>query len=121
MGSPRANLIEYPPPPTAHPAPRPPPPSQGRLTGNVLDHLPEAHHAWVRRKLRGAWAKADADDARRDLEALARALQRKHPGATASLREGLEETLTVTKLQITGSLLKTVFSTYLEPAVAVGL
>lgn len=78
---------------------------------NILDHLPEAQHAWVRRKLRGAWAQADADDARRDLEALARALQRKHPGAAASLREGLEETLTVTKLKIGGTLLKTVFST----------
>ena len=78
---------------------------------NVLDHLPEAQHAWVRRKLRGAWAQAAADDARRDLEALAKALARKHPGAAASLREGLEETLTVTKLKIDGSLLRTVFST----------
>lgn len=78
---------------------------------NILDHLPEAQHAWVRRKLRAAWAKPDADDARRDLEALAVALQRKHPGAAASLREGLEETLTVTKLKIGGSLLRTVFST----------
>jgi putative transposase len=42
---------------------------------------------------------------------LARALKRKHPGAAASLREGLDETLTVTRLGITGSLLKTVFST----------
>ena len=65
----------------------------------------------MRRKLRGAWAKPDVDEARRDLEALARALARKHPGAAASLREGLEETLTVTKLGIGGTLLKTVFST----------
>jgi len=78
---------------------------------NILGHLPEAQHAWVRRKLRAAWAQADADAARTDLEALARALKRKHPGAAASLREGLEETLTVTKLKIDGALLKTVFST----------
>jgi putative transposase len=77
----------------------------------VLDHLPEAEHDWVRRKLRAAWTLEDADQARRDLEALARALARKHPGAAGALREGLGETLTVTRLGITGSLLKTVFST----------
>ena len=38
-------------------------------------------------------------------------MQRQHPGAAASLREGLEETLAVTRLGITGALLKTVFST----------
>jgi transposase-like protein len=78
---------------------------------NVLDHLPEAKHAWVRRKLRAAWARHEADVAKRELEALARTLQRDHPGAAASLREGLEETLTVTRLGVRGPLLKTVFST----------
>ncbi len=78
---------------------------------NVLDHLLEAKHAWVRRKLRAAWARHDADVARRELEALARTLQRDHPGAAASLREGLEETLAVTRLAVRGPLLRTVFST----------
>jgi len=59
----------------------------------------------------GLWAKEDPEQAHRELEALARALQRHHPGAASSLREGLEETLTVSRLGITGSLLKTVFST----------
>jgi putative transposase len=77
----------------------------------ILDHLPDAEHDWVRRKLRAAWALTDADQAKRDLEALARALERKHPGAAGALREGLDETLTVTRLGITGSLLRTVFST----------
>ena len=77
----------------------------------ILDHLPEAEHDWVRRKLRAAWNLTDADQAKRDLEALARALARQHPGAAGSLREGLDETLTVTRLGITGTLLKTVFST----------
>ena len=49
--------------------------------------------------------------AKGDLEGLARELARKRPGAAASLREGLEETLTVTKLGITGTLLKSVYST----------
>jgi transposase-like protein len=78
---------------------------------NVLDHLPDAEHSWVRRKLRHGWTNPDAAAAAAELEALARALARKHPGAAASLREGLHETLTVTRLGISGSLLKTVFST----------
>lgn len=78
---------------------------------NVLDHLPDAEHTWVRRKLRQGWSHSDADTAEAELEALARALARQHPGAAASLREGLAETLTVTRLGIDGPLLKTVFST----------
>jgi transposase-like protein len=78
---------------------------------NVLDHLPDAEHPWVHRKLRAGWANPDPAAATTELETLARALQRKHPGAAASLREGLPETLTITRLGITGSLLKTVFST----------
>ena len=69
------------------------------------------HDGWVRHRLRGARVQPDADDARRDLEALTRALQRKHPGAAASLREGLEQALPVARLKIDGSLLRTVFST----------
>lgn len=78
---------------------------------NVIDHLPPAEHDWVRRKLRTAWANDDPDAAAHELEMLARALKRKHPGAAASLREGLDETLTITRLRITGTLVKSVFST----------
>lgn len=46
-----------------------------------------------------------------ELDALARALAKKRPGAAASLREGLDETLTVNRLGVTGSLLKTCDST----------
>jgi putative transposase len=45
------------------------------------------------------------------LEALARQLERVNPNAAASLREGLNETLTVTRLGVTAALLKTVMST----------
>jgi putative transposase len=65
----------------------------------------------VRRKLRAAWAKPTVAEARADLQALARGLARRRPGAAASLREGLDETLTVTRLGVTGSLLKTLAST----------
>jgi putative transposase len=69
---------------------------------NVLGHLPEAERPWVRRKLREAWAAEDAEAAQRRLVELARALEAKRPGAAASLREGLTETLTITRLGISG-------------------
>jgi putative transposase len=78
---------------------------------NILDHLPENERPLIRRKLREAWAKPTVDQARADLQALARSLARQRPGAAASLREGLDETLTVTRLGVTGSLLRTVAST----------
>jgi len=78
---------------------------------NVLDHLPEAERPWVRRKLRAAWANPNADEAEAALKALAGQLEKVNPDAAASLREGLAETLTVTRLGVTGSLLKTVMST----------
>jgi len=54
--------------------------------------------------LKDAWSASDADLARKQLSRLASSLQAKHPGAAASLREGLEETLTVQALGITGAL-----------------
>jgi putative transposase len=78
---------------------------------NVLDHLPEAERPLVQRRLRAAWAVGDAGQARAELEQLARSLARQRPGAAASLREGLAETLTVTRLGVGGRLLQTVAST----------
>ena len=78
---------------------------------NVLDRLPERQQEWVGRTLREAWALEDTEAARGALRALARQLEHDHPGAANSLREGLEETLTVTRLGIRGSLLRTVYST----------
>ena len=78
---------------------------------NVLDHCPKALHASVNRALRDAWAASDADLARRQLQRLANSLASKHPGAAASLREGLEDTLTLQTLGITGSLYRTLRTT----------
>ena len=78
---------------------------------NVLDHLPEAERPWVRRKLRAAWANPNANEAEAALRALAGQLEKVNPDAAASLREGLADTLTVTRLGVAGSLLKTVMST----------
>jgi hypothetical protein len=69
---------------------------QAHTQRNVTDHLPQTERPLVQRRLRAAWALAE--QARAELEQLARSLDRKRPGAAASLREGLAQTLTVTRL-----------------------
>ena len=78
---------------------------------NVLARLPEIERPLVQRRLRAAWAEPDPVRAKAQLEALARSLAHQRPGAAASLREGLAETLTLTRLGVTGSLLRTLEST----------
>jgi putative transposase len=78
---------------------------------NVLDHLPERDRPAVKRRLRRAWADSDHERAIDALRLLAAELDRSHPGAAASLREGMEETLTLTRLGIGGSLKRTLEST----------
>lgn len=74
---------------------------------NVLDHLPEDLHASVGRAMRDAWQSQDPALARRQLERLAHSLARNHPGAASSLREGLDETLTLIHLGIDEALYRT--------------
>jgi transposase-like protein len=78
---------------------------------NVLEHLPERDRPGVKRRLRSAWAEPDHTRALDRLQALAGELDHTHPGAAGSLREGLEETLTLTRLGIKGSLKRTLEST----------
>jgi putative transposase len=78
---------------------------------NVLDHLPERDRDVVKRRLRRAWAETKHEVALDQLRTLVAELDRSHPGAAASLREGLEETLTVTRLGAKGKLKKTLAST----------
>jgi transposase-like protein len=78
---------------------------------NVLEHLPEHVRPSVRRAMRDAWASRDPELALRQLERLARSLAREHPGAAASLREGMEETLTVQRLGVEGALARTLRTT----------
>ncbi len=78
---------------------------------NILEHLPEHRHASVDRILREAWDSADADLAKRRLEALASSLEAEHPGAAGSIREGLDETLTLQRTGIEGALYQTLRST----------
>ncbi|HEX8157536.1 MAG TPA: transposase [Solirubrobacteraceae bacterium] len=78
---------------------------------NVLDHLPERDRPAVKRRLRAAWKLDDHAAALARLQALADELARSHPGAAASLREGMAETLTVRRLGIRGALKRTLEST----------
>ena len=78
---------------------------------NVLDHLPEADRQVVKSRLRGAWALADHRAAVDRLQILTRELERSHPGAAASLREGIAETVTLQRLGASEQLRKTLGST----------
>ncbi len=78
---------------------------------NVLDHLPERDRPQVKARLRRAWAEDNHDRALQQLQALAGELERSHPGAAASLKEGLAETLTITRLGVKGRLKATLQST----------
>jgi putative transposase len=78
---------------------------------NLLDHLPERDRPQVKARLRRAWAEDDHDRALDQLKALAGELERSHPGAAASLKEGLAETLTITRLGVKGRLKATLQST----------
>jgi putative transposase len=78
---------------------------------NVIEHLPERDRPAVKRRLRRAWGRDDHRQALEELRTLAGELERSHPGAAASLREGLEETLTITRLGVKGALKRTLEST----------
>ena len=78
---------------------------------NVCDQLPEAERERIRARLRAAWVLADPKAARERLGQLHAELKRSWPDAARSLAEGLEETLTLTQLGITGQLAKTLCST----------
>jgi putative transposase len=78
---------------------------------NVLEHLPEIERPLIERRLRAAWAESDADKAAATLRAIAKGLAHDRPGAAASLREGLDDTLTLARLGVAGSLRRTLEST----------
>ena len=71
---------------------------------NILGHLPERLHANVMSVLHDAWHTSDAALATRRLQRLAASLDPDHPGAAASVREGLDDTLTLQRFGIDGVL-----------------
>ncbi len=73
---------------------------------NIMSHLPDGLHQSVKTILNEAWGLGDALVAKRRLERLASSLEVDHPGAAASVLEGLDETLTLQGLGISGTLYK---------------
>jgi putative transposase len=84
---------------------------QAHKKRNVLDALPQHKRESVKRTLNTAFHTEDHARAKRMLENLARSLEEQHPGAAASLREGLEDLLTVKRLGLAGSALERTLST----------
>jgi transposase-like protein len=80
---------------------------------NVSEALPERLRTSVRTTMNQAYATRDAKRARRLLDNLAGRLEDQHPGAAASLREGLDETLTVIRLGLPENLERVLSSTNL--------
>jgi putative transposase len=78
---------------------------------NVESRLPNALASTVAKKMRAAYHDPDPLAAEATLENLARQLAKSHPGAAASLREGLHDTLTVTRLGAPPTLARTLRST----------
>ena len=78
---------------------------------NVADRLPERLRGPVGAKMRAAYHAGSALEAEAQLSALARELDKTHPSAAASLREGLAETLTVLRLGVPPTLARTLRST----------
>lgn len=78
---------------------------------NVLEHLPEKLRSSIGATLSTAYGSRDPKRALEMLNKLARQLERKHPSAAASLREGMEETLTVLSLGITDDALRRTLAT----------
>jgi putative transposase len=78
---------------------------------NVHDRLPQRLREVVATRMRRAYHADSALAAEAELTALAAELERTHPGAAASLREGLAETLTVLRLDVPPTLARTLRST----------
>ena len=78
---------------------------------NVLDHVPERQRTWAKAILHRASRRADVGTARRLLTDLARRLATDHPSAVESVREGLDETLTVLGLNLPDTLRRSLTTT----------
>jgi len=78
---------------------------------NVTDRLPDQLASTVGKRMRAAYRAGSALAAEAQLETLAKELERTHPGAAGSLREGMAETLTVLRLGVPPTLARTLRST----------
>ena len=84
---------------------------QQHKIANVRDKLPDKLRAVTEKRMRQAYHAESALKAEAELQALARELGKTHPGAAASLREGMAETLTILRLGVPPTLARTLRST----------
>ena len=80
---------------------------------NVQDHLPESCRADYDRQLRNVYALTSYEQAQAALEKIFRQLERINPSAARSLEEGMEETLTLHRLEVSPLLRRSLSSTNL--------
>ena len=78
---------------------------------NVLDYLPDRQRPWVKAILHRAYNSETVARATRLLDDLARRLDTDHPSAAESVREGLEETLTIIGFGLSDSLRRSLSTT----------
>ena len=78
---------------------------------NLKAHVSEKHWPELVRRLSEAYQETEYGTAKASLEGTARWLDRLNADAAASLREGLEETLTVVRLCVPGALRRTLATT----------
>jgi transposase-like protein len=71
---------------------------------NVLEQVPEENRGTVRMRLRAAWQANDYEVGKSELLRVVRYLKDLNPSAARSLEEGMEETLTIQRLEIPDSL-----------------
>jgi len=78
---------------------------------NVMDELPKDQQGQTRNLMRAAWKVSTPEEGEKRLEQLARFLERDHPTAAASLREGMTEMFTLQRLKLPPSLYKCLATT----------
>jgi hypothetical protein len=84
---------------------------QVHKTRNVLEYLSDRDRPWAQAILRRAYQTADPKLAQRLLLDLARRLEHEYPSAAESVREGLDETLTVLTLKLSPRLRRSLATT----------
>ena len=78
---------------------------------NVLSYLPKSVHGIIRQKLKVAWGLTSYEEAKKSLLKTVEYLEGISHSAANSLREGLEETLTMHRLQASPSLRRVLSTT----------
>jgi putative transposase len=78
---------------------------------NVTDYVPKRERGWVEARMVRAFNHADPDQGLADARRLATELETRWPSAAASLREGLEDMFTVSRLGIDRRLARSLTNT----------